>query len=258
MRHLRMLCLSLVLIPLNYAVAQSLQYDVISVKPHDDRDPGMGIRVGPTSYSANNIRLDNLIASAYGVKMWLVTGLPSWAKSSGWDIEAKMTDPPSRRLTREELHGLMKGLLQQRFGLLVHEEQRLQPVLEMTVVPNGPPLTSVPLGPPSADGTPARPKGGYYTGQGKLEGSINMESLAGTLSYQFEKTVIDKTGLTGFYDVKLHWTQDANATPNDNGTGDVPPALMEALREQLGLKLTPAKAEVPAVVVDAIKQPEAN
>lgn len=238
--------------------AQSLQYDVVSVRPHDPADPVGTYRATPAAISAHTISLRGLIANAYNVKMWLVSGLPGWAMSSYWDVEAKMTEPPAQPLTQQQRASMLQELLRQRFGLVAHEEKRMLPVLEMTVVPNAPPLKPVPLGPPNEDGTPARPKGGYRMGKGTLEGTINMASLVLTLSFPFEKTVIDKTGLTGYYDVKLRWTEGMSTSPNDNGTGDTPPALMEALQQQLGLKLTPAKAELPTIVVDSVKQPEAN
>lgn len=256
MRRLRALCLTTTLLPFLHAAAQSSQYDVVSVRPHDPADGISSFRGTSTSISFRNVSLNNLIANAYDVKIWLVSGLSGWATSTHWDVEAKMTEPPAHPLTRAENTALLKSVLQQRFGLVVHEEKRVLPVLEMTVMPNAAHLKPTPLGPPNDDGTPARPKGGYRAGQGTLEGTINMASLVGTLSYQFEKTVVDKTGLTGFYDVKLRWTDGMSTT--DNGTGDTPPALMEALQQQLGLKLTPTKAELPTIVVDSVKQPEAN
>ncbi len=39
---------------------------------------------------------------------------------------------------------------------------------------------------------------------------------------------------------------------------DAAPGLFTAIRDQLGLKLEPAKGPVPVLVVDAVERPSAN
>jgi uncharacterized protein (TIGR03435 family) len=69
------------------------------------------------------------------------------------------------------------------------------------------------------------------------------------------RTVIDKTGLTGKYDWILEWRPlSLNSTDSDE-TG---PSLFTALKEQLGLKLEPARGPVQIVVVDAVSAPSPN
>lgn len=255
LRAALLLCLALAPAPIH---AQALQYDVITVKPHDPADTSMSVQMAQGTYSAKNIQLDNLIAGAYGVKMWLVTGLPGWARSASWDIEAKLLNPPPGRLKSEQYESLMKGLLRSRFGLQAYEEQRVQPVFEMTVSPGGPALHATAPGPPGEDGKPTAARGGYRTRPGSLEGSLPIATLCESLSYTLERTVIDKTGLTGLYDIALHWSDETDSTAGDNGQTEKAPALVQALQQQVGLKLTPTKAMVPAIVVDAIHQPDAN
>jgi uncharacterized protein (TIGR03435 family) len=83
--------------------------------------------------------------------------------------------------------------------------------------------------------------------------------LSEVLSGQLNHTVIDKTGLTGDYDLKLKWTpdEDSNNTA-ENGAADRPPDLFTALQEQLGLKLDSAKGPVTTLVVDHAEQPSPN
>lgn len=255
MRAALLLCLAFAI---TSARAQTLQYDVITVKPHDPADRNMSVHFSGGTYSAKNIQLDNLIAGAYGVKMWLVTGLPGWARSASWDIEAKLLNPPPGRLKSEQYESLMKGLLQSRFGLQAHGEQRMQPVFEMTVSPGGPALHATAPGPTDEDGKPTTARGGYRTRPGSLEGSLPIATLCESLSYTLERTIVDRTGLTGLYDVALHWSEETDSTAGDNGQTEKAPALVQALQQQVGLKLTPTKAMVPAIVVDAIHQPDAN
>ena len=86
-----------------------------------------------------------------------------------------------------------------------------------------------------------------------------MSNFAETLARQLDRTVIDKTGLTGVYDLKLKWTPDRllNQTADD-GAIDHPPDLLTALQEQLGLKLESAKGPVETLVVDHAEKPTAN
>jgi len=76
-----------------------------------------------------------------------------------------------------------------------------------------------------------------------------------------ERNIVDRTELKAEfgYAIDLHWTPEQRDKGNDNGSGtDAPPPFFEAVREQLGLKMTPGKAEVPTVVVDHMQMPEAN
>jgi uncharacterized protein (TIGR03435 family) len=238
------------------------QFDVISVKPHKPGEDMMMMHWGEADYKAVNLTLKNMISNVYGVKSWLVFGLPAWAESSHWDIDAKVSAPDMsvmKKLTPEQRRVMIGGILKERFGLVVHQEDKVQPVFLMTVLPEGSKLKASPPQPDAAE--PGKLTSGMWRiGRGTMKASrMKMPTLAENLSYQVGRTIVDKTGLTGEYDMELTWTPEerANAT-TDNGTGDTPPAIFEALKEQLGLKLSADKAPVPTVVVDAIVKPEEN
>jgi uncharacterized protein (TIGR03435 family) len=82
---------------------------------------------------------------------------------------------------------------------------------------------------------------------------------------------VDKTGLTGEYDLTLQWTPDENDPNTRSGGPDGrPPAdaapppdangptLFTAVQEQLGLKLESAKGPVETFVIKSIEQPSEN
>jgi uncharacterized protein (TIGR03435 family) len=71
---------------------------------------------------------------------------------------------------------------------------------------------------------------------------------------------VNKTGLTGRYDLTLRWTPDDAPTPLLNGEPDpnAPPGLFTAIQDQLGLKLESGKGPVPVLVIDHIEPPSAN
>jgi uncharacterized protein (TIGR03435 family) len=81
----------------------------------------------------------------------------------------------------------------------------------------------------------------------------NFVRLLGELT---SRLVIDKTGLSGFYDLDLHWTPDTAATP---GAPQVTPgegvSLFAAMQEQLGLKLEAKRAPVEVLVIDSAERP---
>jgi uncharacterized protein (TIGR03435 family) len=82
------------------------------------------------------------------------------------------------------------------------------------------------------------------SGRGRVS-AVNtpLSSLAHSLEFQLAKPVFDDTGLTNRYDFQLKWDQQQSkkATPE---------MLIPALRDQLGLDLTPAKRMVEVTVVD--------
>ena len=83
-----------------------------------------------------------------------------------------------------------------------------------------------------------------------------MDDLAEILSGKYEvgeRTVVNKTGLPGRYDFKLEWAPDSGGGIAADATL---PGLLEALREQLGLRLVKETGDVPVVVIKAVKPPE--
>jgi uncharacterized protein (TIGR03435 family) len=73
-----------------------------------------------------------------------------------------------------------------------------------------------------------------------------------------DRPVVDKTGLTGAFKGKLHWTpDDVQASPGDTGDSALPdtgPSLFTALQEQFGLKLIPQKGPVEMIVIDHVEK----
>jgi uncharacterized protein (TIGR03435 family) len=82
-----------------------------------------------------------------------------------------------------------------------------------------------------------------------------------------DRPVVDKTGLTGRWDIRLEFTREVglaapaylNGEPAPSVAADPNgPSLFTALREQLGLKLVPAKAPIEVIVIDHAEHPAAN
>lgn len=79
------------------------------------------------------------------------------------------------------------------------------------------------------------------------------------LDANLARPAVDQTGLTGNFDFRIQYSRDLIASP---APGAEPvsqgPTFLEALKEQLGLKLKPTVAPVDVLVIDHVEQPSPN
>ena len=199
-----------------------------------------------------------LLKTAYQVEDFQILGAPGWLDSDRFDIEAKAVgDPP-----RSQVLLMLQSLLADRFKLALHRETRELPVYELMLAKSGPKFKEKPcVGQPGPD----NPCGGF-TGslRGMLVGRVvPTRELAEALATLLNRSVLDKTGLTGNYDFDLNWTPDG-ATIRGPGDPDAPPpdpngpSIFTAVQEQLGLELKSAKGPVEVLVIDHAEKPDAN
>ena len=228
-------------------------YDVVTVRVNNGLAQNTSVNIDPTAFRAENVPLKHLLVNAYGIRPGLMFGLPAWASTTRFDIYAKVTDPNLKTLSslsKEQRQAMVAAILADRFHLKVHTETKTLPVYELMVAKDGPKLT------PSAHPDPL--------GIGQMDvhntdivaTQLTLSELAGNLSAPLDRTVIDKTGLTGQYDLHLRWTPDTVAA--DNAPADAPPNLFTAIQEQFGLKLQPAKGPVETLVIDHVELPTGN
>jgi uncharacterized protein (TIGR03435 family) len=216
-----------------------------------------------------NVDLVRTIEWAYGLRNATedqVVGLPAWAKDLHFDLEAKVSadDAPAfKSATEDEKNAMLRVVLEERFQLKAHEEQRELPIYQLVVAKGGPKLKE-------ADAANAYEKGINFGGKPAGAGGMSTRIDGNTFVAQFqacgidrivplltqlaERTVVDKTGLTGKYDITFevtpNWVKDDAAA--------TAPRLLSALPEQLGLRLDPAKGPVTSVIVDHVEEPSAN
>jgi uncharacterized protein (TIGR03435 family) len=229
-------------------------YDIVVIKPNNSLARHMSMDMNEATLRAENVSLKVLLVNAYGIREGLMFGLPGWANSSRFDVTAKVTDQDLKdlhKLSREQRQAMLATLLADRFHLKVHTEIKTLPVYELVVAKGGSKLTTTIVPPPDD------PLGyGNLDVQGTeiTAAGVTLSDLAGNLSFPLDRTVINKTGLTGRYDFRLRWTADGV----DAGAMDAPPDLFTAIQEQLGLKLQPAKGPVETLVIDHVEQPADN
>jgi len=241
-------------------------FDVASIRQNKGEGHMMRWVYTPDGISITNLSLANIITSAYDVKKYLISGGPSWTDSIGFDLDAKVaaSDVETfKKLSPAQRRLMLQKLLAERFHLAAHIETKTLPVYDLVIANGGSKLkVSAPDPPPPADTNPSdappKPRGMMRMRPGGLElEDLPLSSLVTQLSYAVNRTVIDKTGLTGKYDLSLKWTPD-DQDPADASSDNQAPHLFTALQEQLGLKLEPSKGPVDTLVIDHVEMPTAN
>jgi len=253
------------------------EFDVVSVKPDKSGTGMMRIRSTSDGYSATNVSPKLLIQMAYGIRQDLISGAPGWTDSSRYDFDAKVAGADVdalKKLSPEQRRTMLQPALADRFKLKVHSETKQLPVFELVVAKGGSKLKEAAPGDTYANGIKGVDgvgrAGTMRMGPGQLTGQgVPIATLVNLLAQQLHQTVIDKTGLTGKYDLELTWTPDQGSDPMFKGTDGAPqkadpapdssgPSIFTALQEQLGLKLQSTKGPVETLVVDHIEMPSEN
>jgi uncharacterized protein (TIGR03435 family) len=257
-------------------------FDVVSVKAN--KSGGGFINLGNLGqsgslYRATNVTLNILITVAYQLKPQQMSGLPGWASSEHFDIEARAADNPG--IDQKRL--MLQSLLADRFKLVAHHETQQRPIYALAVSKAGktgpqlqphaddtkcPDLSTAAVLPGPNGALPPAPCGSFrmlFSPQAMhmMGQKITIETLASSLSRQLERVVVDRTGLSGVFDVDLDFAPqglpggplgaDANA-PDLSGS----PSIFTAIQEQLGLKLEPTTGPLDVLIIDHVEEPSAN
>jgi len=255
-------------------------YEVIAIHKNKDATQEGGIHEDPDGLRADATSLRSFISEAYGFSFvplsdQQILGLPSWAKTQWFDVHGKVDaadveklksltttetmmvyvqEMASRTTTPRML--MLQHLLEDRFHLKVHYEQRVMPVYEMTVAKGGVRMKVA---------HPADPEYGSIQTSYLQDGSVKLtgENVPLSLIALFLPTepdigrpVLDKTGAAGNYDFELHWSDMGGS--KDKGAGGPEASLFTAIQEQMGLKLTSAKGPAWVIVVDHAEMPSEN
>lgn len=283
----QLLLIALTLFAVLAATAQDVTKDATrsafataSVRPNASGATGRGaIRLQPGGgFSATNATVRELIEYAYQRHAFdrrEATGGPAWVDTDRFDVVAKA--PAEHSIDADgsfrTTWSMIRTLLADRFKLRLHEENKERPVYAVTLATTagtpGPRLHKTDIdcaevmrvqrprlrpgqGPPCSSKTPP----------GRLfVNTAGIATIASLLSQHVDRVVIDRTGLTGRFDIELEASEIKAAPDYKPGPSDLalPPAagpsIFVAVREQLGLKLEPQTAAVSVLVIDYVERP---
>ena len=215
-------------------------FEVVSVKPSQDRSPIPRVTTDPSGLNWRNVTLKFLIQAAYGSKEYGVTA-PDWLADARYDMAAKL--PAGSTLS--ESSTMLQTMLTERFKLAIHHQEKLMPVYELRVGKDESKLHA----------SDARMHMAYGKEGRHLTGGLTMKRLADIVSQTLDRPLIDKTGLTGTFDVDLTWRPDPTSGPTPSVSDDLDHrTVFSELRDKLGLQVTSGKAPVDTIVVDHVER----
>jgi bla regulator protein BlaR1 len=257
--------------------------DEASVRPSTSTGDHRSVLAEANKFSATGATVNSLISMAYGVQEYQLIGGPDWMNTDRFDVDATWkgpsaseeklmtvttdTPPPlgsapppeaiSIRLGSGRVRTSVQALLADKFNLKFRRETRDLPVYDLVVASTGAKLTATSLSP-----TPRVVPDGHAMihaminvrvegHNGALEFSAKDASpavLGALLSENLNRRVVNKTGLTGLYDIDFHVPQGQTSAED----------ISVALEDQLGLRLEPAQAPVDVLVIEQIDKPAAN
>ncbi len=277
------------------------RFEVVSIKPCQPRDVpagrgrggGGGAPGDPGLLRFTCVPVDTLIRFAYlqdasgkhepgpstfsrRIMNQDIGGEPGWGKSERYTINAKPETPQILEMMRGPM---LQTLLEERFNLKIHHDDTEVPVYALVVGKGGPKLTAstedactpIELFDPMARPSPGqRPPCGPFApeaGGGIVTYGATLASLCAQFSAAVDRDVIDKTGLTGRFDIHLQLTQQElfpwEGAHDTAAAGAAPipvdstSAIMAAVLK-LGLRLEPAKVPAQHLVIDRIERPSEN
>jgi uncharacterized protein (TIGR03435 family) len=210
------------------------------------------INLGSLSHGTltlTNTSLADCLRYAFGLTSNDQLSGPDWIKSKlvRFDIVAKA--PADTPLDQVRL--MLQTLLTERFQLALHHEQKELSYVALMIGKKGPKLQEAI---PDSDAS-----GNKFLIGRIVSNHISMTTLATLFSRFTGQTVLDMTGLTASYDLKIEWTPEkapklvepaAGADAGATTDSESALSLFAAVEQQLGLRLEVRKGPVDVIVID--------
>ncbi|WP_245781896.1 TIGR03435 family protein [Granulicella pectinivorans] len=247
-----MLCLAPVcLMAQTVAAAPApVPFEVVSIRPHQltGNDPSDRKILPGGRFVARATSVRTLIRIATGLDDNRISGAPGWIDGELFDIDATTADRAEVK-TASQFQGLILSLLEERFQFKFHRAEKEGQVYWLEVDKPGKLGPSLKL---SAED--AKPNMSVNANSARTQmkvSSMSMTDIAAGMNRQVGKPVQDHTDLKGLYDFQIEWS--AEDAPNASS-----PSLFTVVKEQLGLKLQPAKGVIGTMVIDRVERPSDN
>src|SRR5215471_18712900 len=201
------------------------EFEAVSIKPSAPGARGGGGRVLPSGrLESQNATLKYLMTVAYSVTNYQIFGSTDLLETQKYDVIAEAGHP----VDTAQLRLMLKTALEDILKLKVHNETRELPIYSLVLakpgIKGGPGLVEDPNGDcavtsgaaadaanPVTPGVPVIPCGNVNVNPilGRINGRRGrILQLVDRFSTVLGRTVVDKTGLTGNYNITLTWTPD--------------------------------------------------
>lgn len=265
---------------------QTLRFEVASVRPNElgAQSFVLGFRNG--RFTARYHTVKALIRAAYRLTDAQLFGAPTWLDVDRFDVLATAPGNPDsgRGTLPSDVLTMLRSLLGERFQLRARIETREYPLFALVLARHDGSLgrglrrRTVPctpravgelgelFGPLPATRTQCggRTDRGLLLSTGGTIGDLVWALSRPELVPGIGRLVVDRTGLTGTFDIDLRWTPDSalldrsqSAALSSSLDSNEPP-LFTAIQEQLGLKLERTKGPVDVLVIDHVERPTPN
>jgi len=227
-------------------------YRFATIRASEDAEAKGGYNFVPGKLTLENQTLEDCVRIAYGMEVVRSPSAPKWTATQKFDIEVEA----ARSVDDKEMKGMLRSLLEHRFKLVAHRESKMVPGYALVVSKNGLKIHESEPGPGRIS-----TRLGFMNGQ-----AASMANLAQALSVVSKMPVIDKTALPGVFNFILEWRPDVvepgALTAEEEEPTVLPnmprgPSLVEAVEEQLGLKLQSLKAPLELLVIEQAERPGA-
>jgi len=230
-----------------------LTYEIVSVRQSSPGTDLEGINPLPNGvgYNGIGVTVRDMLTVMYRLPRRQVIGGPGWVDSERFDVMVRA----DHRYSIDELHAMFQNMLADRFHLKLHIETKQGPVYALTIAKSG--LKMAPVEEGFARNSPIQTeRKNVYTAD-----RVPMVYLCFWLGIQLQndhRPVVDETGLNGHYDFNL--TFRPQLAPEDRSSGEAEnlPSIFDAVRDQLGLQLTPKLGPVQTLVIDSVDRPSSN
>ena len=232
------------------AAQTPLRFEVASIRPLQSAggEPSNRRVLPGGRFVATATTVRTLIRIAFGTDDNRMSGAPGWIDNETFNIDATTVDRVEVT-TPQQFQQLILSLLEDRFQLKFHREQKEGPVYWLEL--NKPGRLGPALKLSAADSQPNMSTNSNGSRSAMKASKMSMSDIAAALRRQAGRPVEDHTDLKGNFDFQIEWTPEE--TPDS-----VDPSLFTVLKEQLGLKLQSAKGPIENLVIDQISHPSAN
>jgi uncharacterized protein (TIGR03435 family) len=280
-------CVASLLVAAEMPIAQPAPtpaFEVASIKTTRSRTEARGVRIQPGRLTIDGLTAREIVAFAYDIpnplRISRIAGGPNWLDSDRFNIVAKAAESAAA----DRLRLMLRALLADRFHMIARTTTLDRPVYALSLARSdgslgprlhrsgidcrqfwaarGGALPPLPRDPKDVSTCVIRAEPGLIVARARTMADLITVAFPRVVE---DRVVVDRTGLSGSYDVLLEWTPERKPFAS---AADVPPGLpvpappstdgpsiFAAIQEQLGLKLQSARARVEVLLIDHIERP---